>query len=563
MLDCNLSSLFVDKGLITRDELSKLQQGQENEKSLNRLLVEENKVSEAEMLSLWSKELGLETMTGIPDKEIQPDLIKNIPIHFLKKHLFFPLRVKNKRLRLALADPLCTFGQDQLCFLLGCRETEPVLAPGEEIVSAINRAYGQVSNGAETIIQDLADEDENLLSEIEEHSSGDLLDETSNAPVIKLVNHILSQSVQFRASDIHIEPYQQDLKVRYRMDGVLYDIMSLPKRIHPAVSSRIKILANLDIAEKRKPQDGRIRIRIGNREIDLRVSSLPTVFGERIVMRILEKDLRVLNLNEIGMSPENLKLFKGFIRISHGIILVTGPTGSGKTTTLYSALTEINTADKNILTIEDPVEYQVDGIGQMQVNSKIDLTFANGLRSMVRQDPDVILVGEIRDLETAEIAIQAALTGHLVFSTLHTNDAAGAITRIIDMGIEPFLVSSAIQAILAQRLVRTLCPKCRESFSPSQAALGEIGLEVSDAPFLYKNVGCEHCLNTGYKGRKGIFEFLEMTDSIRSLALKSSESNQIREAAAKEGMRTLRQDSLRKICAGQTTMDEVLRVTQQ
>jgi general secretion pathway protein E len=464
----------------------------------------------------------------------------------------------------AVSDPLDLPALDQLRVLLGVRRIDPVLVPEAEILSAINRAFGQVQNGAEHIIQDLDEtESEAFFNEFEDQVSADLLDETSEAPVIKLVNHILSQAVHYKASDIHIEPYQQELKIRFRMDGVLYDNLSLPKKLHPAVVSRVKILASLNIAEKRIPQDGRINIRIGEREVDLRVSSLPTAFGERLVLRLLEKDVRVLNLQEIGLSLEHVDLFQRLIRISHGIILVTGPTGSGKTTTLYSALSEINTSDKNILTIEDPVEYQLDGIGQMQVNSKIGLSFANGLRSMVRQDPDVILVGEIRDQETAEIAIQAALTGHLVFSTLHTNDSAGAITRLIDMGIEPFLVSSSVQAIMAQRLVRRLCPLCKEAYSPSELEIRELdpGAKGLEGMF-FRPVGCDHCLQTGFKGRTGIFEFLRVTETIQSLLLRTSESNQIRQLAVQEGMRTLRQDGVRKVLAGETSIDEVLRVTQ-
>jgi general secretion pathway protein E len=323
-------------------------------------------------------------------------------------------------------------------------------------------------------------------------------------------------------------------------------------------------MAQLNIAEKRLPQDGRIEIKIGDRQVDLRVSTIPTAFGERVVLRLLEKGIRLLKIDEIGLSPDLLADMKRLISISHGIILVTGPTGSGKTTSLYAALNYINSPDKNILTIEDPIEYQLDGIGQMQVNSKIDLTFARGLRSMVRQDPDVILVGEIRDLETAEIAIQAALTGHLVFSTLHTNDAAGAVTRLIDMGIEPFLVSSSVRAIIAQRLIRQLCPKCKQPYMPDSLQMKDWELTDSELPQegLYQSIGCENCLNTGYRGRSGIYEFLNFNDNIRSLVLKTSDSNQIRHAAIEQGMRTLRQDGLQKVLSAKTSVNEVLRVTQ-
>jgi len=438
-----------------------------------------------------------------------------------------------------------------------------VLVPAKEIVSAINRTYGQANGEAEQIIQDLDQEEGNpLFTELEEGE--DLLDETSDAPIIKLVNHLFSQAVKSRASDIHIEPYQQNLQVRFRLDGVLYNILSLPRRLHAAVVSRIKVMARLNIAEKRLPQDGRIDLKIGERLVDVRVSCLPTAFGERVVLRLLEKSGKLLSLQEIGLSTEALTETKRLLRISHGIVLVTGPTGSGKTTTLYSALSHINSPDKNILTIEDPIEYQIDGIGQMQVNPKINLTFANGLRSMVRQDPDVILVGEIRDLETAEIAIQAALTGHLVFSTLHTNDAASAVTRLIDMGIEPFLVSSAVEAIVAQRLIRLVCQRCREAYQPDEAELAELGLKPNSrrSMRIFRAKGCQACLETGYRDRTGIYEFLRMTEGIKSLVLKTSDANQIKQAAVAQGMKTLRDDGIRKVVEGRTTISEVLRITQ-
>jgi general secretion pathway protein E len=573
MVSCNsffmnlhhtLASYLTTQGLIQAEDISFFHQPGNGGQTLTRFLLQDRGIPEKDLLVAYSQALHLPLQEDIPENTVQPELVHNLSIHFLKAHTLFPLRREDTTAFVAVSDPLDLPALDQLRVLLGVRRIDPVLVPEAEILSAINWAFGQVQNGAEHIIQDLDEtESEAFFNEFEDQVSADLLDETSEAPVIKLVNHILSQAVHYKASDIHIEPYQQELKIRFRMDGVLYDNLSLPKKLHPAVVSRVKILASLNIAEKRIPQDGRINIRIGEREVDLRVSSLPTAFGERLVLRLLEKDVRVLNLQEIGLSLEHVDLFQRLIRISHGIILVTGPTGSGKTTTLYSALSEINTSDKNILTIEDPVEYQLDGIGQMQVNSKIGLSFANGLRSMVRQDPDVILVGEIRDQETAEIAIQAALTGHLVFSTLHTNDSAGAITRLIDMGIEPFLVSSSVQAIMAQRLVRRLCPLCKEAYSPSELEIRELGPGAKGLEgMFFRPVGCDHCLQTGFKGRTGIFEFLRVTETIQSLLLRTSESNQIRQLAVQEGMRTLRQDGVRKVLAGETSIDEVLRVTQ-
>ncbi|MDY6845411.1 MAG: type II secretion system ATPase GspE, partial [Thermodesulfobacteriota bacterium] len=391
------------------------------------------------------------------------------------------------------------------------------------------------------------------------------LDATSEAPVIRLVNMVLSQAVKSRASDIHIEPYQKELNVRYRIDGVLYNILKPPRRYQSAIISRIKVMAKMNIAEKRLPQDGRIEIKIGDKAIDIRVSTVPTTFGERVVMRLLDKTSVLLNLDDIGLSIDVLKIINSLILGSHGIILVTGPTGSGKTTTLYAALSKINSPDKNIITIEDPVEYQLNGIGQIQVNTKIDLTFANGLRSIVRQDPDVILVGEIRDTETAEIAVHAALTGHLVFSTLHTNDAAGAITRLIDMGIEPFLVSSSVTAILAQRLVRVICKHCREPYFPVAKSFKEIGIDpkkLNGKP-VYRGKGCSECFYTGYKGRTGIFEVLIIDNTIRSAILKTSDSDTIKKKGTKAGMLTLRQDGAGKVIEGITTIEEILRVTQE
>jgi general secretion pathway protein E len=376
---------------------------------------------------------------------------------------------------------------------------------------------------------------------------------------------MLYQAVRQKASDVHVEPFEKDLVVRYRIDGILYNILNLPKRIQPTIISRIKVMAGMNIAEKRLPQDGRIRIKIAGREVDIRVSVIPTSHGERIVMRLLDKTGTLLKLEDIGFSGDKLEGFTRLIHNPHGIILITGPTGSGKTTTLYAALTRINSPDKNIITVEDPVEYQIKGIGQIQVNPKIDLSFANGLRSIVRQDPDVIMVGEVRDLETAEIAIQASLTGHLVFSTLHTNDSAGAVTRLIDMGIEPFLVSSSVLAIMAQRLVRVVCRNCCEAYVPSHEELKGLGIQADElaGKKLYRATGCSRCMGTGYSGRTGIFELLVVNETLRSMIMRRSDSNAIKKIAMKRGMHTLRQDGVRKVINGITTTEEMVRVTQE
>ena len=558
-----LGDVLVEQGWITPEGLEDgLAAQAENGERLGEILVQQKKISERDLLEALALQLNLEVMETIDDKELRFDLVEKLPIQYLKKHLIFPFQSEHGTLLMAVNDPLDLEVLDDLRILYGVDEIKPVLVPAREIVSAINRTYGQANDTAEQIIQDLdqGEESHHLFTELEE--GGDLLDETSEAPIIKLVNHVFAQAVKSQASDIHIEPYQQHLQVRFRLDGVLHNVLSPPRRLHAAIVSRIKVMARLDIAEKRLPQDGRMEVKIGERLVDIRVSSLPTAFGERVVLRLLEKSGKLLSLEEIGLTPAALAEMKRLLQLSHGIILVTGPTGSGKTTTLYAALSYINSPDKNILTIEDPIEYQLNGIGQMQVNPKINLTFASGLRSMVRQDPDVILVGEIRDRETADIAIHAALTGHLVFSTLHTNDAASAVTRLTDMDIETFLVSSAVQAIIAQRLVRLLCPHCKEPYEPEEAQWHELGMTKDVTGPIFRAKGCEKCLETGYRGRTGIYEFLRMSESIKGLVLQTSDSNQISKAARKEGMVSLREDGLQKVIEGKTTVREVLRVTQ-
>jgi general secretion pathway protein E len=555
-----LGDVLVEQGRLSPETLEEaLAQQEDRGERLGQILIQEKKISESELLKALAIQLDLEVKDSIEDELLHFDLVEQLPIQYLKKNLIFPFQTDDGILMVAVNDPFQLEILDDLRILYEKRQIIAVLAPGREIISAINRTYGQANDSAEQIIQDL-DQDESLFAELEE--GADLLDETSEAPVIKLVNHMFSQAVKSRASDIHIEPYQNKLQIRFRLDGVLHNILSPPRRLHAAIVSRIKVMARLNIAEKRLPQDGRTEVKIGERLVDVRVSCLPTAFGERVVLRLLEKTGKLLSLEEVGLSSEALAEMGRLIRLAHGIVLVTGPTGSGKTTTLYAALNQINSPDKNILTIEDPIEYQLDGIGQMQVNPKINLTFANGLRSMVRQDPDVILVGEIRDLETAEIAFQAALTGHLVFSTLHTNDAASAITRLTDMGVEPFLVSSAVQAIMAQRLVRVLCPQCREADEPEDAQLAELGLSGKDSLQPHRAKGCSNCMDTGYRGRTGIFEFLRMSENIKALVLKTTDANQIRDGARAEGMVNLREDGIRKVLEGKTAISEVMRVTQ-
>ncbi len=531
---------------------------------IGEILIDRKAVSEADVLKGLGVQFDLPFRSTLPTEDLETDFTQHLPIQFLKKYKMVPV-VQGEEAFVAVNDPLVFQPLDDLRLALGWNGTQTVIAPHGAILSVINVAYEMSSGSAEQVIEGMHGEEDSdlIMSEIE--ATGDLLDETSDAPIIRLVNLMLSQAVKARASDIHIEPYQNQLKIRYRIDGILYDKLTPPKHIQSTLVSRVKIMAKLNIAEKRLPQDGRIDIRIADKNVDIRVSTIPTSFGERVVLRLLDKSSVLLKLSDLGMLEDKLKVFDRLIRTPHGIILVTGPTGSGKTTTLYAALSTINSPEINIITVEDPVEYQMDGIAQIQVNPKIDLTFAKGLRSIVRQDPDVILVGEIRDLETAEIAIQSALTGHLVFSTLHTNDSASAVTRLIDMGIEQFLVTSSVIAILAQRLVRVICNECKEAYTPDNESLQSIGIspESLDGKHIYRGKGCPACLHTGYKGRKGIFEFMLLDDAVKNVILKTSDANAIKRTAVERGMLTIRQDGAQKVIDGITTIEEVFRVTQQ
>lgn len=522
----------------------------------------QDRVDEIDLLHKLGRELEMEVSISLPS-EISSDFTALTPISFLKRHLMVPVQIHDDAF-IAINDPFDFQALDDLRRILSLSGARPVLCPHAAIISAINFAYDMTQNTAEEVMQDIDEEDpEALFTEIEE--TGDLLDDTSDSPVIRLVNLMFSQAVRDKASDIHIEPYQNSLKIRQRLDGILYDMLSPPKHVQAALISRIKVMAKLNIAEKRLPQDGRMELKVANKEVDIRVSTLPTAFGERVVLRLLDKSSILVSLSELGMPDDRLLPFSEQIKAANGIVLVTGPTGSGKTTTLYAALTSINNTDINIITVEDPVEYRISGIGQVQVNNKIDLTFASGLRSIVRQDPDVILVGEIRDTETAKIAIQSALTGHLVFSTLHTNDAASAITRLIDMGIEPFLIASSVNAILAQRLIRLICPDCKVAYRADRESIEKLGLdpEEMEGREVCRGKGCATCHHTGYKGRGGIFELLLMDKDMKSLILHTANANAINELAVEKGMISLRQDGAHKVMEGITTIEEVYRVTNQ
>jgi general secretion pathway protein E len=535
---------------------------------LGEVLVGMKAIGEEDVAKALGLQLDLPYLARIFLEEVDVELIKRVPINFAKQAKILPLSVDGGAVALAVADPLDTTVMDHARMLLG-QDVNPRIALASTIVDAINSVYDRATNEAEQLVDELEATDlDSLAHELDEPK--DILDaEGDEAPIIRLINSVLFRAAKERASDIHIEPMDRELLVRFRVDGVLQEIIKPPKRYQNAIIGRVKVMGQLNIAEKRLPQDGRIRIKLAGRDIDIRLSTIPTTFGERIVMRLLDKNTTLLDLTELGMAAHTLEGMEHVIRRPHGIVLVTGPTGSGKTTTLYGALSRINTPDLNILTVEDPVEYQLKGIGQMAVSPKIGLSFAQGLRAFLRQDPDVIMVGEIRDKETAEIAIQASLTGHLVFSTVHTNDAASAVTRLVDMGVEPFLVASSLTAILAQRLVRRVCPDCRVQYTPTDEELKEIGLskatlkERYGIEKIYKATGCPSCSQNGYRGRTGIYELLLVDDTVRQLALKNVDSSTIKKAGVANGMRTLLDDGARKIALGETTIAEVLSITQE
>jgi general secretion pathway protein E len=504
--------------------------------------------------------------TGVPYLNIDdlpkvPFVLNGISSRFIRENRIIPLEFKNNILKVVMANVQDNATIDALKVATSA-DVVVYACDGKGLEEYISKFYEQETQNINRIIQDLGEGGIEFLRD-EEEDIGHLKDLASEAPIIRLVNTLITRAVESRASDIHIEPFEDELRVRYRIDGVLNDIETMPKRLQAAIVSRIKIMAKLNIAERRLPQDGRIRLRVGESEIDLRVSTIPVLYGESVVMRILRKEGIVIDLDLLGFPPRTLASFEQLIKKPNGIILVTGPTGSGKTTTLYGALDKINSPDRKIITVEDPVEYQLKGVNQIQVKPQIGLNFANTLRHIVRQDPDIIMIGEIRDLETAEIAIQSALTGHLVFSTLHTNDAPSALTRLLDMGVENFLLSSTIRGILAQRLVRIICPSCKE-IDPSAADREELRLlGIDNSMPLYRGGGCEQCASTGYYGRAGVFELLVVEDEIRKLILKNADANQMRVVAREHGMRTLLEDGADKIKAGMTTLSEVLRVTQE
>lgn len=565
-----LGEILVRRGHVTPEQVDHaLHQQREKGGLIGQLLVAMEAATEKQVMEAVAEQLDYPFKAELDADAIDLRLLEKLQLGYSRDNSVLPFDERDQYVMVATDDPLNVEALDEIRFL-SSKEVLPVVVPTTALRDAINSAFDRKSRQLGAGLDEL-DEADSPHAEEASIDINDLLDagDDDEAPVIRFVNSLFVQAVRERASDIHIEPGEKDLTVRFRIDGVLKEIAHPPKRFHSSIITRVKIMAGLDIAEKRLPQDGRIRIKMAGKDIDIRVATAPAVHGERITMRLLDKSAVLLNVRDIGLTENDQQTLLKLIHRPNGIVLVTGPTGSGKTTTLYSSLSEINQPDKNILTIEDPVEYQLEGISQMQVNPKIKLNFATGLRSYLRHDPDVIMVGEIRDLETAEMAIQASLTGHLVFSTLHTNDAASAFTRLIDMGVEPFLVSSTVIASLAQRLVRRLCPTCKEAYVPDETVLEEVGLTQADLDrvgghvYRARDGGCEECIGLGYRGRTGIYEILKVEDDVRNLIMNRDDASNIKREACEHGMNTLREDGALKVLQGQTSIEEVLRVTQE
>lgn len=557
-----IGQLLISKGLINMESLERALLDQEQHKDLlGETLIKLGLITADQFYTVLADQLGVEYVR-LKETRIDAAVINEIPAKFACHYELMPIKVENNVITVAMVNPLDIHTVDDIKLLLK-REIKTCLASRKDILEAIKKCYGV---GADTIEKMAPETSQEKIVSVQYQETQDLVESAEDASIINFVNQVLLEAYRDRATDVHIEPFEDELMVRYRIDGVLHEtkVPQAIKNFQSAIISRIKIMANLNIAERRLPQDGRIRIKIGDDKVDLRVSIMPTPFGESVMIRILSSNI-LFGMESLGLLKPDLEILEKMIKKPHGIIFVTGPTGSGKTTTLYASLSKINDKDKKIITIEDPIEYQLKGVMQMQIQPKIGFTFANALRSMLRHDPDVMMVGEVRDYETAEITIRVALTGHLVFSTIHTNDAAGGVTRLIDMGVEPFLVASAVECFIAQRLVRVICDNCKSEFKPDKEILKELGvshLNLSKIK-LYEGKGCESCRFTGYRGRTAIYEILVMNEPIRDLVLKRSSSDHIKKKAISLGMRTLRQDGWEKIKAGITTPGEVIRVTQE
>jgi general secretion pathway protein E len=556
-----IGQILLDHTSLTPDQLEEVLEIQRQKGlRLGEILVSKNYLTPEELAKALAIQMGYPYLDQIPANEVDPDLVVDIPINYAKQNMVLPISKTDQYVLVVVSDPLNPNPIDDLRLIFK-KEIKVMVSSPLHLQESINRVYERSTR--------------NIVEGLEEVSDGgvaydlnepvDLLEsDDDEAPIIRLVNSLMFRAVKEKASDIHVEPYEKDVVVRFRIYGILYEVFRTAKKFHASISSRIKVMGDLDIAEKRLPQDGRIKIKIAGKDIDIRLSTVPTSFGERLVMRILDKSSVLIELPELGFVGKTLDNINTLINKKHGIFLVTGPTGSGKSTSLYACLTRIKSAERNIITVEDPVEYQLQGVGQIQVNHKIDLTFASGLRAILRQDPDIIMVGEIRDQETAEIAIDAALTGHFVLSTLHTNDAPGAITRLVDMGIEPFLVSSSIVGVIGQRLVRKLCLYCRETYVPTDIELGELGISRTELEkyTIYKAIGCEKCSNTGYSGRTVISELMVISDEIRALILSGADSNMIKKKAIEQGMISIRHSAISKVLQGVTSLEELYRATQ-
>ncbi len=564
-----IKEILLEKELVTEEAVEKAEEIQKvSGEPLDEILVRMGYLTDIDRVQTLAKLLGVEFM-NLTEVTITPEVLRLVPQHLALRHKVAPLFRRGEILVVAMVNPQNVIATDELSLQTGFT-IQTVISPEEQIVSAIAKFYGSEMSMQDAMKGSFRTADiDSALSEIDLVGPGqdeavpgaDVAKLVEEAPVVKLVNAIIVQAIKEKASDIHVEPMKNDLRIRLRIDGLLHEVMSPPKAIQPILISRLKIMANMDISERRIPQDGRIQLVVEGKEFDFRVSTYPTLFGEKIVMRILDKSGTQIGLEKLGFDSKTRELFEELVQSPYGILLVTGPTGSGKTTTLYSVLQKLNTDEKHIITLEDPVEYQLDGINQIQVNEKAGLYFDNGLRSILRQDPDIVMVGEIRDFPTAEVATNAALTGHLVFSTLHTNDAPAATTRLMDMGIEPYLVASSLIGVLAQRLVRVICENCKEAYAVPSLAIRHFGVEMPEEKVtLYRGVGCDKCHGTGYSGRKGIFELMYLSDNIRDMITRKHSSVMIKEAARKEGMRTLVEDCLQKILGGMTTIEEAVRV---
>ncbi|MCB1323455.1 MAG: type II secretion system ATPase GspE [Leptospiraceae bacterium] len=556
-----LGELLLEEGVITREELQEVLKIQKKSPlKMGQILIKKGLVDEEQILETLARQYGYNYESRLNFK--YDDTFGRIPVNLIHRSRLVPIERKGQTVRVAIADPANLHPMDDMRLCLKDFRVEFILAPETEIMRVIHGSFDQAAAAAREVMDGMGEDEYSEFADISE----DTLDMANEAPIIRMVNAILTQGVQERASDIHVEPFEKHLDVRYRIDGILHRRLTPPKMIHPGLVSRIKIMANLNIAENRLPQDGRIKIKLSGKEVDIRVSTIPTQYGERVVMRLLNKSDVRFSMDTMGFLPRMKSDLETVILEPNGIVLVTGPTGSGKSTTLYAVLSQLNTEGRNILTAEDPVEYEIDGIGQMHMHEKIGLTFASALRAMLRQDPDVIMVGEIRDQETARISIQAALTGHLVLSTLHTNDAPSAVTRLIDMGIEPYLITSTVRAVLAQRLVRVICPACKTAYTPTARELSDFGLSAKELKNgkLYRGQGCDECVGTGYRGRSGIYSLMLMSTEVQRSILKGDDADQIADVAAgvsRNPMMSLSEYGRIKVVEGMTTIEEVMRVT--